>query len=70
MSVAGNKARIATATRELAVRWQEAQQHWRDVKSQEFDQRYMQELFARTGNVLEAVEKLEELVKKIRKECE
>ena len=70
MSLAGTKSRLAGLTREISLRWAETKNHWRDAKSAEFEQRFMQELFPRVNQATTAVEKLEELFKRIRKDCE
>jgi hypothetical protein len=70
MSLNANKSRLTALTKNLSLRWAETKNHWRDAKSEEFDQRFMQELFPRVNRATAALEKLEELLNKIRKECE
>ena len=70
MSLNGNKSRLTALTKNISLRWLETQDHWRDVKSEEFNQRFMQELFPRVNKAAAAIEKMEELLKKIRKDCE
>lgn len=70
MSLNADKSRLMALTKNISLRWIETQNHWRDVKSEEFDQRFMQELFPNVNKATAAIEKLEELLKKIRKECE
>jgi hypothetical protein len=70
MSLHANKSRLTALTKNLSLRWAETRNHWRDAKSEEFDQRFMQELFPRVNRAAAALEKLEELLNKIRKECE
>ena len=70
MSMNANKSRLTALTKNISLRWVETQNYWRDVKSEEFDQRFMQELFPSVNKAAAAIEKLEELLKKIRKECE
>ena len=70
MSLNANKSRLTALTKNLSLRWMETKDHWRDAKSEEFDRRFMQELFPSVNKAAAAIEKLEELFKKIRKECE
>ena len=70
MNLSGNKSRMVGLTKEISLRWAETRNHWRDAKAAEFEQRFMQELFPRVNQAATAVEKLEELFKQIRKDCE
>lgn len=70
MSLNSSKSRLAGLTKELSLRWADTREHWRDAKSAEFEQRFMQELFARVNQATTALDKLEELGKRIRKDCE
>lgn len=70
MSLNANKSRVTALTKNLSLRWADTRTHWRDVKSDEFNQRFMQELFPQVNKAVNAIEKLEELLNKARKECE
>lgn len=70
MSLSADKSRVTALTKNLSLRWAETKDRWHDAKSQEFDERFMRELLPRVNQASAAIEKLEELLKKIRKECE
>ena len=70
MSLAGNRSRLAATTKELSLRWQETKNYWKDAKSQEFEGRYIVELLARVDKTVTVIEKLDELLTKVRKDCE
>lgn len=70
MNLSGSKSRVTGLTKEISLRWADTKTHWRDAKSAEFEQRFLQELFPRVNQAAAAVEKLEELFKRIRKDCE
>jgi murein tripeptide amidase MpaA len=70
MNLNGNKSRLLGLTKEITLRWSETRNHWRDARGAEFDHRYMQELQPRVNAAAVAIEKLEELFKRIRKDCE
>jgi hypothetical protein len=70
MNLTGNKGRLAGLTREITLRWSETKNFWRDAKSEEFERRYLVELNAQVNRTLAIVEKLDELLKKVRSDCE
>jgi formate-dependent phosphoribosylglycinamide formyltransferase (GAR transformylase) len=70
MSLSGSKNRLVAITKELSNRWDETKNYWRDAKSQEFEQRYMVELFASVDKTVTVMEKLHELLTRVRNDCE
>ena len=70
MNLSGQKAQLSGATRELLLRWSETKNYWRDTKSREFDERYMKELMARVDRAATLIDKLEEVLQKVHKDCE
>jgi len=70
MNLAGSKSRLVSVTKELYLRWQETKNYWRDAKSEEFERRYLQELFIGVDRTVTVIEKLDELLKKVRTDCE
>ena len=70
MNLSGNKSRLVGLTQELVLRWAETRSSWRDVKSQEFDEKYMQELRAQVDKAVTVIEKLDEVLKKAQSDCE
>ena len=70
MSLGGNKSRLVGVTKELKLKWDETKVYWRDAKSREFEHRYIQELLAHVDRTVTVIEKLDELLKKIRSDCE
>jgi hypothetical protein len=61
---------LVGVTKELSLKWDETQNYWKDDKSREFEQRYLQELFAYTDRAVTVIEKLDEILNRIRKDCE
>ena len=49
MSAVGSKGRLLGASKELALKWEDTKNHWRDERSREFERKYLQELFAGHG---------------------
>jgi hypothetical protein len=70
MNLSGNKGRLIGLTRDISLHWAETKDHWRDAKSQEFEHRFMAELSANVNRTVIILEKLEELLKKVRNDCE
>jgi hypothetical protein len=70
MSAAGNASNLIQAARELNNQWQLTKTHWRDVKSQDFEQTYMEPLPGHVERAIKAMAEIEQLLKKIRGECE
>jgi hypothetical protein len=70
MSLKANKSRLTGLTKDILLRWEGTQKYWRDAKGAEFDHRFMRELFPQVNQAAAALEKLDELLNKIRSECE
>jgi hypothetical protein len=70
MSLSGSRSRLAAISKELSLRWHETKNYWKDSKSLEFEQRYMDDLLARVDKTVTVVEKLDQLLSKVRKDCE
>ena len=70
MSTTTSKGRLVGASKELALKWEETKNYWRDAKSQEFERQYLQELFAGVNRAVSVIEKLDEILKKVRSDCE
>ena len=70
MNLNGTKSRLVSLTKELAVQWSETKNHWWDAKTREFERRYMIELFANVDTAVTAIEQLDEVLTKVRKDCE
>ena len=70
MNLNANKSRLSAATRELALQWEQTKNFWRDQKSIEFEKRYLEALFASADKTVHVIEKLDEILKKIRSDCE
>ena len=70
MSLGGTKARLLGITKELALHWQETRNYWQDAKSQEFEREFLQELFIGVDRTVTTMEKLDDVLGKVRKDCE
>jgi len=70
MSLNNSRGRLVGISRELLRSWQETQDSWHDRKGKEFDKTYMQPLFDSVDNASSAMDDLDKLLKKLRKDCE
>jgi len=70
MSASGSTGRLLGASKELALKWEETKNYWRDEKSAEFERKYLRELFIGMDKAITVIEKLDELLKKVRSDCE
>jgi len=68
MSASGS--RLEAITKQLRVDWQQTRNYWDDVKSQEFEQKYLQELFGTVDKTVAGMDQLDRLIGKIKQECE
>ena len=70
MSAGGGTGRLRGASKELALKWEETKNYWRDERSAEFERKYLQELFIGMDKAISVIEKLDELLKRVRSDCE
>jgi len=68
MSASG--ARLEALTKELRQQWFQTKDSWRDAKSQEFERRFLEELFATVDKTVATIEQLDKVMAKVRKDCE
>jgi hypothetical protein len=65
-----NAASLAQAVKELAIEWQQTKSSWRDIKSQEFEGKFLEELPQQAAKTAAAIEEIGAMLKKIRTDCE
>ena len=70
MSTTGSTGNLSGALKELNLRWQETRVHWHDVKSLEFDRKYLEKLPNDVGRAMGVMEEIGKLLKKVRQDCE
>jgi hypothetical protein len=70
MSGSGPQSKLVAGAKEIYLRWEETRNYWKDAQCDDFDRRYMRELLGRVDQAAIVMEKLDELLTKIRKDCE
>ena len=70
MSLHSTRTRLTALTKQLSLRWNETREHWQDAKAEEFEKRYLEELFSRVNVAASSIETLDQALTKIRRDCE
>jgi hypothetical protein len=70
MSLSANKARLGEMTKDLLARWEETHEQWRDTKAADFEGKYLRELKSDVDKAMAAMNELEKVLAKMRKDCE
>jgi hypothetical protein len=70
MSVRVNGARLAAITKQLSTQWQQTKESWKDAKSLEFEQQYLEELVSSVDKAVGVIEQLDQILTRIRSDCE
>jgi len=66
----GNASKLMALTKGLSVQWEQTREHWRDAKGREFEQHFLDPLWSGVDRALPVMEQLDQLIKKIRSDCE
>ena len=61
---------MVAATKELSLRWTETKNSWHDAKSQDFEERYLNELIATIERTVPVFDDLAKVIAKVRSDCE
>jgi hypothetical protein len=70
MSLQPSRERLMTDTKELSIAWGQTQSCWRDAKRDEFERLYIAELVSAVDDAIRAITEIDELLTKIRHDCE
>lgn len=66
----GANNRLLGLTKELRAAWDQTKQSWNDARSAEFEQRFLDELFASVNQAMTNIDTLERILSKLHEECE
>lgn len=70
MMLNSTRSRLTALTKQLSLRWSETREHWQDAKGDEFEKRYLEDLFGRVNVTAASIETLDASLTKIRRDCE
>ena len=62
--------RLAGLTKELRAEWEQTKHYWNDAKSREFEQRFLNDLFAAVNLTVNHIDTLERILTRIHDDCE
>jgi uncharacterized protein YukE len=69
MSVEGARQRVQASLRDLKSRWEQSHALWSDATADEFGERYVEQLEQAIRNALPAMEKMAEVLERVRRDC-
>lgn len=70
MSARTSAAQLIQAMKELSVEWGQTKEHWRDIKSREFEEKFLSELPVQINRAVAAIEEIEAIMRKVHSDCE
>lgn len=70
MSTKGSASNLQEAMKNLSAAWHQVKEEWRDAKSVEFEQKYIESLPRDVAQAIGAMEEVDALLKKVRRDCE
>jgi Cdc6-like AAA superfamily ATPase len=70
MSLKANSAALAQNFKELSLAWERTRTDWRDLKAMEFQEKYLAELPELSSRVGIILNELDNLMRKVKTDCE
>lgn len=70
MSARDSGTQLVQAMKELSVEWDQTRSYWHDVKSLEFEEKFLAELPHHIQRAADAMEEIEAVLRKVRNDCE
>ncbi len=65
-----NNAVLLQAIKDLSQKWEQTKAHWRDAKTDEFEQHYLDRLPGLTARTSTAIDEVTALIRKVQIDCE
>ena len=70
MSTKGSASLLTQAVKDLSINWQQTKSSWQDVKSIEFEEKYIEVLPGYAAQATSVMDEIDILLRKIRSDCE
>ena len=70
MNARATAANLAQGVKDLSFDWDQAKTYWHDVKSQQFERDYLEQIADYVTRARAAMEEIDVLVRKVRSDCE
>jgi hypothetical protein len=70
MSTAGIDNNLTQALKDLSADWQQAKTYWHDIKSREFEEKFLEHLPHQVARATTVIAELTALLRKVKTDCE
>ena len=70
MNTRATAANLVQAVKDLSFDWEQTKTYWHDVKSQQFERDYLEQVADYVTRARAAMEEIDVLVRKVRSDCE
>jgi hypothetical protein len=70
MNIRGCAGNLGLAVKDLKIEWELTESYWRDIKSDEFSDKYLSQVPDLVARARAAMEELDTLIRKVRSDCE
>jgi hypothetical protein len=70
MNLNGSAANLSESLKELRLEWEQTRNYWRDTKSQEFEDQYLDRLPNDVARAAAVIKEIAALMKKIHDDCD
>jgi len=70
MSVKANAGKLSKATKQLMLEWAETKESWRDAKAQELEKKCLAGLPTAVDSAIRVMAEIDQLLTKVRNDCE
>jgi len=70
MSARASALQLVQAMKEISAKWEQTRASWHDVKSAEFEEKFLTELPQHVARAAAAMEEIETILRKARTDCE
>ena len=70
MNARATAANLAQGVKDLSFDWEQTKTYWHDVKSQQFERDYLEQIADYVTRARAAMEEIDVLVRKVRSDCE
>ena len=70
MNARATAANLAQGVKDLSFDWNQTKTYWHDVKSQQFERDYLEQIADYVARTRTAMEEIDVLLRKVRSDCE
>lgn len=70
MSAKESAGNLVQALKELNLKWSETKAHWHDLKMQQFERDYLEEVPDHVQRTMSVMQEIDAFIRKVRSDCE